>query len=83
MSEALWIILIVNILAVFSVWIKAYFDYKSRKKNKVNSNPGNPGDEPGEAEICKNNRDIIIETKTKVENIEENIKAIFKLIDKG
>lgn len=89
MTEALWIVVIVNLLAVLSVWIKAYFDYKAKKalikKNKTATKLPllkNPGPVPGESDICKENRDIIVENKTNIENIEENIKAIFRILDK-
>ncbi len=49
-----------------------------RKNGKFKYNP-HP---PGEAKMCKDNRDIIIETRTKVENMEGDIKEIFKKLDK-
>lgn len=89
MSEALWIALIVSFLGVISVWGKAYFDYKAKKimakkiKETVSqSNPGYQGPDPGETDICKENRDFIIETKTKVEKIEKDIVAIFRILNK-
>ena len=89
MSEALWIALIVSLLGVLSVWGKAYFDYKAKKvmakkiKETVNqSNPGYQGPDPGFSKICKDNRDIIIETRTKVEKMEKDIVAIFRKLNK-
>jgi len=49
---------------------------KRNGKSKFNPHP------PGEAEMCKENRDIIIETRTKVKNIEGDIREIFKKLDK-
>ncbi len=89
MSEALWIALIVSLLGVISVWGKAYFDYKSKKvmakkikATVTQTNPGYQSSPPGETEICKENRDFIIETKTKVEKIEKDIVAIFRILNK-
>lgn len=90
MSEALWIALIVSLLGVMSVWGKAYFDYKAKKvmAKKIKAtvgqtNPGYQGPPPGETDTCKENRDYIIETKTKVEKMEKDIVAIFRKLNKG
>ena len=42
---------------------------------------GNPYS-PGEGDICRKNRDIIVELRTKVESIEGDIATIFKKLDK-
>ena len=49
---------------------------KRNGKNRYNPHP------PGEAKMCRENRDIIISTRTKVENMEGDIKEIFKKLDK-
>ena len=81
MSEALWIALIVSILSTLSVWVKAYFEYKSKKAIAKKSKgmgvhfavpkSGNPG--YGER---------IGKVETNIENLEKNNEKDHSLIRK-
>ncbi len=60
---------------------------KKKKKTmdtaiKKPGNPGNPGPRPGDADTCKENRDMIIRVETKIETIEKQIENIFRKLDK-
>lgn len=90
MSDALLMVMVVNLLAVLSVWIKAYFDFKSRKalalknkKNRYSSNPGHPCDTHTEAiknikkelaEFKDNNRDDHKDMFDKIEDIWKSLR---------
>ncbi|MHA1225217.1 MAG: hypothetical protein ACTSPV_00575 [Candidatus Hodarchaeales archaeon] len=81
MSEALWIVIIVNFLGMLTVWGKAYFDYKARKtivkKNEINGKRNklnNPG--PGKAQICIDNGKTLVRLETDIENMKGDIQEI-------
>jgi len=67
MSDAIWIVLIVNFLGMVGLLGKAYFDYKARKALPKRDNPGNYGVKIGKLE-------------TEVENIKEDIRDIKRMM---
>lgn len=83
MSEALWIALIVSILGVFSVWGKAYFDYKAKKAvaKKIKAvvketPPSNPNSIPGRSQTCIDHGGRLIGIETDIEYMTKDIAEI-------
>lgn len=83
---------LVNLAAILGVvWkviilpylqVRGYVKTKNKKTDTVIKKPGNPGPRPGDAAECKENRDMIIELRTKVDAIEKSIEAINKKLDR-
>ena len=55
---------------------------KKKTMDTAIKKPGNPGPRPGDADTCKENRDMIVELRTEVKNIKEDIRAINKKLDR-
>lgn len=75
-----WIAYGVNKFLIPYLRVRGVMKEKEKKSNP--GNPGSPGPRPGDGKTCKENRDKLIRLETKVDDMKEDIKTIFRKLDK-
>jgi len=70
-SEGAIINLVISAFIIYQVYLKPKLMRKgNRDRRKVDNNPHSA---PGNAPVCKENRDLLIELKTKMETVEKKL----------
>ena len=83
MTEALWIVVIVNALGFLGLLVKAYFEFKANKKTDkgfLNTQRmralNNPHYVPGKSQTCTEHSERLVKMETEISNMKDDIGEI-------
>ena len=52
---------------------KFYNNYAWKRNGRNRRKPNNPHPGPGNAQVCKDNRELLVELRTKMESVEKHL----------